>query len=349
MQALLNYSLLLLFFTVPVSHLLSQSQWTPPDSLARTVFEYPLKGFGEADYEAAVETFFRVYETESGRELKPGGKRRAGIKVYTASGPGLMTPPALTEAVIKALEKRGFSRDEQLIVDLYDQSLRESRYLPRRGTSAERFNGVEVIALDAGEHHDRDWYYESNLPSRERAVRHMSDSQLSYQADPDERKSFLPAPLFQETDFWINLPMAADSEALGVSGAMGNATLWAVSNNTRFLSSPANAPVAAAEIAAIPEYRGKWVFTIMTLERYQFMGGPRFHSLYTGQEPRVWMSANPVALDFLMYRRIQRAREQNDLPGIEEDPPLFEYASVIGLGAYRPEELRLIRLAPVQD
>lgn len=348
MRALLTSSLLFLFCcALPLNPLFSQNQWLPRGELARTVYEYPLKGFSEADYEAAVETFFRVYEKESARQLVPGEKGKVGIKIYTASGPGLMTPPALTEAVIQALERRGFNRSNLFIVDLYDQNLRESGYLPRRGTGEDKFNGVPVIALDSGQHYNLAWFYENNLPSRERAAQQFTfDNRFTYQPDPDERKSFLPYPLFMEADFWINLPMVADNEALGVSGAIGNATVWSVSNNTRFLVSPANAPVAAAEIAAIPEYRGKWVMTIMTLESYQFMGGPRFHALYTRQEPRIWMSANPVALDFLMFRRIQRAREQENIPGLKEIPPIFEYAKVIGLGAYQPEELRLIRLAP---
>ncbi len=331
------------------STLWGQQSYRPTMAEKQYVWEYPLKGFAEVDYDAGVETLIAHWESETGKKLIPGDKRRVGIKVYTQSGPGLMTPHNLTKAVIDSLEKRGFSRSQMFLLDTSEARLRECGYLPqRRGMGDDNFHDVPVYAFDLNpELQDQQWFYDSNLPSRERMAKAISSGRgFSFEEDPNDRKSFLPAPLFLETDFWINLPMAADNEALGVSGALANATLWNVTNNQRFFLSPANAPVATAEIAAIPELNEKWVFTILSLERYQYLGGPRFNALYTGREKRLWLSANPVALDYLMWRKLVKGKRSANYEVTEGEPPLFEYASTLGLGPYRLNELKLRQLAP---
>jgi len=314
------------------------------------VWEYPLNGFSEADYRAGVESLISHWEISTGKTLQPGVNRRAGLKIFTEAGSGLMTPPALVRAVIESLEVRGFSRSMLFIVGASEQRLRDTGYLPTRlGMGTETFADVPVYALDTNTALiDEQWFYDSNLPSRERMARAIASGRgFSFDENPDDRKSFLPASLFLETDFWINLPVVQDNEALGVSGAIANATLWNVTNNQRFFLSPANAPVAAAEIAAIPELREKWVFTILSLERYQFLGGPRFNALYTAREKKLWLSANPVALDYLMWRKLIKARRSANFDVPEGEPALFEYASTLGLGPYRLNELNLRQLAPM--
>ncbi|WOO42212.1 hypothetical protein [Rubellicoccus peritrichatus] len=323
--------------------------YKPDADLQAYVWEYPLNGFTEADYYAGVETSFRVYEKHASRKLGPGERKKAGIKIYTASGPGLATPKNLVKAVIEALVERGFAKSDIFIIDYDESRMRKAGYLPRESVADRTFEGVPVIALDSGDYFNENWFYDSNLPSRERLAQAIANYNMQFDSDPNDRKSFLNTPLLLDVEFWINLPMVADSDALGVSGALGNATLWNVSNNQRFFASPANAPVAAAEIGGIPELRDTWVFNIITLENYQYMGGPRYNAMYTAQEKKLWMSANPVALDYLMWKRIKRLKESQQFPVSEQDPPLFEYAKAVGLGPYDMNDLKLRRLAPASQ
>ncbi|MBC2593096.1 DUF362 domain-containing protein [Ruficoccus amylovorans] len=338
------FRLILLFLAMVSLRPAFAADYTPDADLQSYVWEYPMVRFNYYGYKAGVETLFRAYEHTSDKSLKPGEHGVVGIKIYTASGPGMRTPPNLVRAVVACLEERGFDRKKLFLIDSNAERLRESGYLPRRDTSPNEFEGIPVYALDSGDYYDKEWSYDSNLPSRERVAMAASNSRFSYEDDPEERKSYLAYPLISQVDFWINLPMASDNKALGISGALANATLWNISNNTRFLASPANAPVAVAEIAAIPELRETWVFTLQTLERYQFMGGPRFNSLYTGQEPKLWLSANPVAIDYLMWRRIYNGRARERFPVPDRDPQLFEYAQAVGLGNYKLDQLKLVRL-----
>ncbi len=305
------------------------------DSERSFVLEYRLGGFNEAEYQPAVEALFKAFEAKSGKALVPGEKGRVGLKVYTSSGAGISTPLPLVRAVVAELVRRGYQKPNLFIADMSRARLREAGFLPRISEAqTDSFEGVPVLAIEGGQYYSAKWFYDNPLPSRDRRVRWNSLGAL--QDDQDDRKSFLPVPLLMSVDFWINMPMVVDHPALGVCGALANATLLNASNNERFWTNPANAPVAAAEIAAIPELQQSLAFTLMTLERYQFIGGPRFISNYTASEPLLWLSANPVALDYLMYQRMNLGRQRAQLPLIEPEPPLFQYGRDMGLGDFLP-------------
>jgi hypothetical protein len=90
-------------------------------------------------------------------------------------------------------------------------------------------------------------------------------------------------------------------------------------------------------MAAIPELRETWRFTIVSLESYQYIGGPLFHSLYTVSEPRLWLSADPVLLDALMLDRINAARKHAQfVPIMGDDRRLLEYCERLGVGTAQP-------------
>ena len=160
-----------------------------------------------------------------------------------------------------------------------------------------------------------------------------------------ERKSFLAAPLLFEVDFWVNLVVGVDDESLGVDGALANATLWNVSNSQRFLGNEATASAAVAEIAAIPELSERMVLHFVSLERYQYIGGPRFKSRYSRSEPLLWMSSDPVAIDRMLYDRMNRYRLLNGFPEISPLPRQLPFAASLGLGVYDKSRIRLQRLS----
>jgi hypothetical protein len=112
-----------------------------------------------------------------------------------------------------------------------------------------------------------------------------------------------------------------------------NATLWNASNTARFFRSPATAPAAVAEMSAIPELRQTWLFSIASLEHYQFIGGPFFNSLYTRSEPVVWLGADPVMLDALMRVKIDDWRRKEGFEPISDDIRTLEFAETLGVGS----------------
>jgi hypothetical protein len=302
-------------------------------------------------YAPAVEVLMQSFETRVGRRLTPGEKRKVGLKLYAESGPGLATPQPLVRAVIEALMRRGFVREDIFLVGLNQQRLRMTGYLPTDPRLPPPFAGHPFFVLESGRYYDPIWFYDSPLPSRfdpilsgrqdrapdfdlDRLAPGDASARLDYDAD---RKSFLATPLFLEADFWINLPVYTDHEALGVNGALANATLWNASNTSRFFRSTRSAPAAVAEMAAIPELRQTWAFSLASLEQWQFVGGPGFNSLYTRSEALLWLGTDPVRMDALMLERINLARRQTGFQPVSEDIRTLEFAETLGLGKRKGE------------
>jgi len=316
------------------------------------VYEYQMRDFSNADYRYAVQQLLSEYEHRTGHRLVPGAKKKVGLKIYADSGPGLATPFPLVRAVIAALEARGYQPGQIFLVGLNPLRLRLTGFLPSFATGETPFPGHPMYVLESGKFYDPSWFYDSPLPSRfdpitnDRAVEQAARGKNTTTTEED-RKSFLATPLFLDADFWINLPMYTDHPVLGINGALVNATLWNASNTFRFFKSPATAPAAVAEMAAIPELREGWVLTITSLELYQFIGGPYFNSLYTVSEPRLWMSADPVVLDALMLDRLNAARKRTGFDPIDtEEARMLDFAAQLGVGSRDTTKVPWIKVGP---
>jgi hypothetical protein len=316
------------------------------DASSQPILEARLAAFDDAAYSAQVEALLVRFEKMSGHALKPGAKKKVGLKIYTDSGAGLATPQPLVRAVIAALERRGFKTENIFLVGLNQLRLRMTGYLPSLVSGDSPFKGHPVYVLESGKFYDPVWFYDSPLPSRfdpifaEKSVEGVEANTTIEQ----DRKSFLATPLFLDADFWINLPVYTDHPTLGVNGALVNATLWNASNTARFFRSPANAPAAVAEMSAIPELRQTWVFSLASLERYQFIGGPYFNSLYTATEPLLWLSTDPVFMDAMMLERINRWRERTGFKAVPDEIRTLDFAEQLGVGSQKAEGQRIVRV-----
>ena len=317
---------------------------TPATVRSEPVWETKLAGFDERAYQQAVEAMISTFERETGKKLVPGPKRRVGLKIYADSGPGLATPVALVKGVIAALRKRGFENREIFLVGLNALRLRMTGYLPSLVSGETPFAGNPVYVLESGRFYDPLWFYDSPLPQRfDPIFAEQQTKGVSPTSTKDEdRKSFLATPLFLDSDFWINLPVYTDHPTLGINGALVNATLWNASNTARFFRSPANAPAAVAEMSAIPELRQTWMFTLASLQHYQFIGGPFFKSLYTVSEPIMWLSTDPVMLDSLARDRINGHRKKSGFEVLDEEIRTLEFAETLGVGSTKTKTARIL-------
>lgn len=317
---------------------------TPAPAAGAPVWQARLPAFDEPTYAREVEALISAFEHATGRKLVPGLKGKVGLKIYTDSGPGMATPVPLVKAVISALERRGFATKNIFLVGLNQLRLRMTGYLPSLVTGKSPFDGHPIYVLESGRYYDPVWFYDSPLPQRfDPIFAEQQTKDFSNTSTRDEdRKSFLATPLFLDADFWINLPVYTDHAMLGVNGALVNATLWNASNTARFFRSPANAPAAVAEMSAIPELRQTWMFTITSLEHFQFIGGPFFNSLYSASEPLLWLSTDPVLLDAMARARIDALRKRNGFEPISEEIRTLEFAETLGVGSTKIKQAKII-------
>ncbi len=298
-------------------------------------------------YYTEVESLVEAYEEEVGKPLKVGERGQVALKINTRGGKGISTPLQLIRAMIEVLEQRGYARESILLVDYSSHTMRLAGVMPPLSQSKAQFEGCPVVALDSGDFYDADWFYDSPLPpALQQEPQLIGDARRSMQLEEgaQARKSFLPRPLIFDVDFWVNLAVGVDDPALGIDGVLANATLWNVSNSRRFLVNQATASAAVAEIAAIPELEERLVLNFVSLERYQFIAGPFFNSIYTRSEPRLWMSSDPVALDRLLYDRINAMRLLEGFPEIQPLPKQMPFAASLGLGEFEPHRIRVEKI-----
>jgi hypothetical protein len=308
------------------------------------IWEAHMKTFSDAEYAAEVEKLISAYERASNHPIVPGAKKKVGLKIYSDSGPGMATPTGLVHAVIESLERRGYQNKNIFLVGLNQLRLRMTGYLPSLVTGETPFKGNPVFVLESNRYYDPGWFYESALPERFDPIfaAHQTEGVPNTSTKDEDRKSFLATPLFLDTDFWINLPVYTDHQVLGINGSLVNATLWNASNTARFFRSPATAPAAVAEMSAIPELRQTWLFSIASLEHYQFIGGPYFNSLYTKSEPLIWLGTDPVMMDALMRAKINLARRREGFEPISDEIRTLEFAETLGVGSTLINDARMI-------
>jgi hypothetical protein len=326
--------------------------YLPVNAQVDPVWEYSLRNFELRTYKAAVDTLFEAWETQNNDTIQPGEKRKVGLKIYTAAGPGLATSKNLVRAIIGSLVDRGYAPKDIFLIDINKEWLRACGYLPPLSEGGVTFLGHEVMVINSGDYFEDLWYYDSPVPPREHYLPGITPMVQEFvEVDPNEkaklpedRKSFLPAPLIEDVDFWINLPAVSDHEVLELNGALVNATLWNASNTLRFFHSPSNAPVAVAEMAAIPEFLETWNMNFVSLEKYQFIGGPQFNSLYAVSEKYLVMSSDPVSIDAYMITKMNNWREKYGFPLIREDVSMLVYADQLGVGMAHLDPSRIIAL-----
>ena len=329
----------------PISDV-SKSVEDSQTKMRSVLFESSLPDFTPRAYYKVVSSLFKAYESEAGFKIKPGEKGKVGLKVYTNSGAGMCTPKALVDAVISQLVNRGYKREDITIVDMSRRKMRECGFLPKlsqvRDGAEDSYSGVRVADIESKQFFNKDWYYDNPLmPKNNRGMLKSIDLY-----NPELRKSYLPVPLFLTVDFWINLPVVTDMEGLGVCAAVGNMSIWNMSNNERFLKQPANASMAAAEVAAIPELKNSEIFTILSLERGQFVGGAIFNSRCTFSEKTVLMSANPVVIDYIAWETLNKYRRAFRFAQIDPMPPLLNYCRELQLGDFDFRKIERKNVSP---
>jgi hypothetical protein len=304
------------------------------------LIEQKLGGFQDKDYSLAVEKTLAEFENRTGVGLRPGDLRRCGLKLSSEGGAGLATSKPLVRAITAALIRRGFAQQAITLCDTRVDGLRQAGFLPALSTQSQTFEGQPVIA----------WEMFSATWAKENQLRYENQvlPRPGTQAVPwgDARVSVLPKTLIDEVDFWINLPVLSDSKSLGVHGAMAAASLGNMANAERFMDNPFNASKAAVEVCAIPKLAKRNVLTILSLERYQVLGGPGFDASWCRSEKTLLSSANPVIIDFIGLQKINAGRTASGIEPIYPEPPIFDAANSgeIRLGTCRPSEITLVRL-----
>jgi len=245
-----------------------------------------------------------------------------GLKVYSKPGPDSGTRPAVVAAVARALLAAGVPPRHIIIWDRDAEDLRSAGFFDL----GEQL-GVRVAA-SARAGWDPTNYYDTPLLGN--LV--YGDLEFGKKGEGVGRKSFVSKLVSQELTKIINLSPLLNHNTAGVCGNLYSLALGSVDNTYRFEGDPARLAQAVPEIYALPLLGDRVVLNITDALLCQYEGGERGLLHYSTVLNQLRFSRDPVALDMLSVKELERQRRLAHATRIRPNLELYRNASLLELG-----------------
>lgn len=137
----------------------------------------------------------------------------------------------------------------------------------------------------------------------------------------------------------FNLPALKHHPLLGIDCALAGPALGAVDNTTRFYASADDLANAVAGIWSLPPLGGH-VLTVVDAEKVVFNGGPVGLPAWTASEGALIIGTDPVAVDAVALKMIDKHRKAVGLAScLEQGVAFLTAAEQAGLGRTGAEEV----------
>ncbi|MGV3772737.1 MAG: DUF362 domain-containing protein [Verrucomicrobiales bacterium] len=245
-----------------------------------------------------------------------------GLKVFSNPGPTSGTRPAVTAAVIESLLKAGLQPSQIIIWDRRMADLAAAKYL----SLADRY-GVKVLAAqDVG--YDEAKFYEAALVGR----LIFGDVDFRKKGEGIGRKSYVTKLLTDQITKVITISPLLNHNYAGISGVFYSLGLGSVDNILRFEMDPERLANALPELYARPEIGDKVVLNIMDALICQYQGEEYTLLHYSAAKNQLWFSADPVALDVLGIKELERERSKARASNARLNMKIYENAALLDLG-----------------
>jgi uncharacterized protein (DUF362 family) len=233
----------------------------------------------------AMQAFFQEQDalTPWRRLVKPG--QIVGLKVNCLAGRGLSTSTLLVELICQRLRSTGVPAGSILIWDRMSQDLEGAGYSIQESTRAVRCFGNDHLG------------FEPNLSA------HGSVGSLLCQN------------LTRVCDVVINLPVLKDHGITGVTGALKN-LFGAIHNPNKYHLDRGDPYIA--DLWMLPPIREKVRLTILDGLTAQYNGGPAYMPQWTWPYNGILVSQDPVALDQVAWKVLERKRAAMGFPSLRE-------------------------------
>lgn len=349
----------------------------PPKSPARS-YVYSIRDPAAIDHFVAdrgrVHTMVdRLILGVTGRENVPDAWRSlvapadvVGIKISATGGELGATHRAVVEAIVDGLLSAGVPRDNLLVWDRDADDLRAAGYLgprnqqafacpvrgiePRWGYSATvTYSSVLLGKLIWGDYGFKGRSLDGDEPRPFNAPAPSPAPVSKVQpAAPDDNLSNLShyANILSRVTKIIDVPVFADSEYVGIGGALYNVTIPNVDNWRRLVGPPQYGATAIPELYSDPSIGGRVVLCVTDGLVAQIAGGAGFQPLYARDHATLYASRDAVALDATVLRQLETWRKEAQLPSIAETGAHVKIAGDLGLGNFAAEKIDLRRLTP---
>jgi hypothetical protein len=245
-----------------------------------------------------------------------------GIKVFSLPGPNSGTRPAVVEGVIQSLLEAKLPPKHIVI---WDRQLTDLR-LAGFGELAQRYGVRLAGSLQAG--YDEHAFYETALLGN----LGYGDLEFSKKGPGVGRKSYLTKLVTQDINKIINITPLLNHNSAGVSGNLYSLAIGSVDNVLRFESDPDRLATAVPEIYGLTNLSDHVVMNITDALICQYQGGEKALLHYSTKLDQLRFSQDPVALDVLSIKELEKQRRSADSQLVKPNIELYQNAALLELG-----------------
>jgi len=245
-----------------------------------------------------------------------------GLKVLSTLGPMGGTRPPVVAAVVEGLLAAGLLPTNIII---WDRDISHLRYagFPEL---AKRYGVRLEASTQAG--YDEESFYDAPLLGS----LIWGDSEFGKKGESLGRKSYVSRLVSQQMTKIINITPLLNHPAAGVSGNLYGLAMGSVDNAARFEGDPVRLAQAVPEIYALPALSDHVVLNIVDALLCQYQGSQRALLHYSTLLNEIRVSRDPVALDVLSLKELDRQREAMKVPEGKVNLELYQNASLLELG-----------------
>ena len=265
-----------------------------------------------------------------------------GIKVHSAPGADTGTRPAVVAAIVEQLLKSGLPPSRIIIWDRHRSELRQAGYFALGEKYGVRVEG----SVNAG--YDPETFYNPDRPILGQLI--WSDLEFGKKTPDAGRKSFVSKLVVKEMSKIIVITPVLNHNTAGVFGHLVSLALGSVDNTLRFENELLHLKSAVPEIYALPSLSDRVVLCLTDALVCQYEGEQRGLLHYSAPVNELRFSQDPVALDLLSLRELERQRVLSSQPVSHHSLftaqlELLENAALLELGSNEDSRIR-IQLVP---
>jgi hypothetical protein len=257
-----------------------------------------------------------------------------GIKVYSVPGPNSGTRTAVVAGVVEGLLAAGLPPTNIIVWDKQTVDLRLAGFFDL----AERY-GIRVTgSAQAG-------YDLTNYDSPIIGDLVWGDVEFEKKGPQVGKRSFVSKLVTQQMTKIINVTPLLNNHFAGVAGNLYGLTSGSVDNFARFEADPARLARAVPEIFALSALSDHVVLNIVDALICQYEGSERSMLHYSATLNELRFSKDPVALDVLSLKELERQRQAQGAPAPKPNPDLYNNAALLELGI---SDLKRIDIQSIQ-
>ncbi|HKX63253.1 MAG TPA: hypothetical protein VJS65_15440 [Verrucomicrobiae bacterium] len=261
-----------------------------------------------------------------------------GIKVHSTPGPDTGTRPAVVAAVVEQLLQAGLPPSKIIIWDRQRADLRQAGFFNLASNYGVRVEGSVNAGFDPGT------FYNPDRPVIGPLI--WSDLEFGKKTDAAGRKSFVSKLVAREITKIVVITPVLNHNTAGVFGHLFSLALGSVDNTLRFENDLLNLKTAVPEIYALPSLSDRVVLCMTDALVCQYEGEQRGLLHYSAAINEIRFSQDPVALDLLSLRELERQRVLSAQPlshhnSFASQMELLENAALLELGSTEDTRIRV--------